>query len=1240
MVDHDYSENSYTATGSGISKMYFFGCNIKNPVIINRFSYYNHVAGGMILQPANKKRKDLPLIIQITEYLANSYATYETSIFTVRENAKLYMNGGSINGTFSKKRGSLVLADYQDAYASFFQIKFSNIMGFNGGVFFVHYNSLVEFDQCTFFNSSGIMNGLGTVENNGRFRIMNSVFERIYAIKTSFLAMTDNPLVKSEFINCTFKNDFIITLDFYIDEFVPDAYQSLFKEDLNLVIKRLNHGANFTSKVLRSNLEFDNCVFEDENRLIDIYLSNSNVIFENVKFLNGNYDFQSAARTQFLIQVQLFSKLQLINYVLDPTTSVQFNEPILQNKRAFLAQQSQVLVNGTIFENLQSPFEGGGMKLINSNISIDNITLLNNMAQYGAQYCEYRFYGDLNFTNNFATVMGGGIYTDLYFPIYMRSGDKQVFVNNYAPYGPIIASYPVQVQIQNYDYQTDLVSGQIYIGTIVAELIDAVGFVCTSDSSSTIYVQEIDIYTTKVIGNKQIQVRNGRVDVIKALIHFMLIKVNKIRMQELNVMIALIMQNVKVAMILEFKVDTGGLLSILHKFINVSTVLLVQEDLLISQQRIQCLVDMESLEERGISIVYIKIVVMSLIPLISFIFLMAVQYCIAFMLRKRQHKKIDKDRMILTIIVVFFTLHPSLTKQLFSIFNCMEIDQNQFWLENDLQVECWSPSHTKWAIGAGIPLIFVFVIFLPIYALKQLYKLRDELDQIQNLQKYKMMYQGLKRKVFYWEFINLSFKVILVSINVFLSTTRPIFQIFAGLTICAVLLQVQIQIKPYKNEVFNILEQRSYISVCSVLFGSFFFKIWKFVLPFNSVEQEYGITLKSIMRSPLTSDNIIRQMLDRQKQNQDGNSIRMEDATNVMNQLDVFQTNQRRLSVYQGLKSSMKQDNIKNSRSRKFERNEKIKINNLKYQHRNLYDSIFTDKANMGAQGLNGRIRKIREQGSNTNTNKHHKILKYQESMNQNDIGSTNKNHKVDVSNALAPNAHHYEMDFNSFKTPYIENFGTLGFDNQFQQSELNELRKHVTKNKETKINENHFNRTQILEKKQIQEVQQVNDIFLNKSMIIDNKDIVQTHQENRTEQLKQAVQSKYTVGGKILSNQDLQFMKTRNKETFSNTKVGINKLLGNQRQVVLNSKVSLISYKKGADKRKVKTFCSPQEPIITNLMLDQRQNDQGLSEFYTPVKQKSYQNVKEAFDAPDSNKSPNYQVIEDSSTWKHNQAE
>ena len=72
--------------------------------------------------------------------------------------------------------------------------------------------------------------------------------------------------------------------------------------------------------------------------------------------------------------------------------------------------------------------------------------------------------------------------------------------------------------------------------------------------------------------------------------------------------------------------------------------------------------------------------------------------------------------------MIIFSTHPSLTKYLFGLYNCIEIDSNEFWLKQDLSIKCWEQSHIKWSIGIGLPAIILWIVGAPLiclYILKQ-----------------------------------------------------------------------------------------------------------------------------------------------------------------------------------------------------------------------------------------------------------------------------------------------------------------------------------------------------------------------------------------------------------------------------------------------------------------------------------------------------------------------------------------
>jgi hypothetical protein len=60
-------------------------------------------------------------------------------------------------------------------------------------------------------------------------------------------------------------------------------------------------------------------------------------------------------------------------------------------------------------------------------------------------------------------------------------------------------------------------------------------------------------------------------------------------------------------------------------------------------------------------------------------------------------------------------LYPSITSEVIQIFNCEQIE-NERRLNKDLEIECWKGNHLFWALGFGVPFIFIWTIGLPLGA--------------------------------------------------------------------------------------------------------------------------------------------------------------------------------------------------------------------------------------------------------------------------------------------------------------------------------------------------------------------------------------------------------------------------------------------------------------------------------------------------------------------------------------------
>ena len=97
------------------------------------------------------------------------------------------------------------------------------------------------------------------------------------------------------------------------------------------------------------------------------------------------------------------------------------------------------------------------------------------------------------------------------------------------------------------------------------------------------------------------------------------------------------------------------------------------------------------------------------------------------------------------------------------------------------------------------------------------HKNRERLHEKSVLMRYRMLYQGLRTQVFYWEFINVLRKTILISLNVFLPESEAYLKALCAIGLLIVILSLQEKLKPYKEAVFNQIEYREIMTSVRLL---------------------------------------------------------------------------------------------------------------------------------------------------------------------------------------------------------------------------------------------------------------------------------------------------------------------------------------------------------------------------------------------------------------------------------------
>ena len=150
-------------------------------------------------------------------------------------------------------------------------------------------------------------------------------------------------------------------------------------------------------------------------------------------------------------------------------------------------------------------------------MTIFNSSFANNVASYGGGLVLswtitlpwLTTLNNVTFINNTSSQQGGAIYYDLYRP----NMTNVIFVNNTAPYGPNIASYPVKIVIANSNTTdivfNDAVSGQEQEVDLNFHIVDYDNQLALLATSGRIVISPI-IKGTSVFGRSSASIVDGK----------------------------------------------------------------------------------------------------------------------------------------------------------------------------------------------------------------------------------------------------------------------------------------------------------------------------------------------------------------------------------------------------------------------------------------------------------------------------------------------------------------------------------------------------------------------------------------------------------------------------------------------------------------------------------------------------------------------------------------------------------
>jgi hypothetical protein len=221
---------------------------------------------------------------------------------------------------------------------------------------------------------------------------------------------------------------------------------------------------------------------------------------------------------------------------------------------------------------------------------------------------------------------------------------------------------------------------------------------------------------------------------------------------------------------------------------------------------------------------FIKLIALVLLPPVIGILLLLAWGVIFYIYRIR---KVKIEHLIAKVIgsltVVFFLIIPTIIKFMFATFNCMGIEDGEYWLLANLEIRCWEGDHLFYALTCALPGIIIWVITTPALSILFLSRRRKDLNDIEQKLKFGFLYHGFKESRFYWEFVILYRKVILIALAVFLTNYSINAQALSVLLTILLYLWLQYYYRPYTLDELNDLEITAILATSGTIYAGLYY---------------------------------------------------------------------------------------------------------------------------------------------------------------------------------------------------------------------------------------------------------------------------------------------------------------------------------------------------------------------------------------------------------------------------------
>ena len=198
-----------------------------------------------------------------------------------------------------------------------------------------------------------------------------------------------------------------------------------------------------------------------------------------------------------------------------------------------------------------------------------------------------------------------------------------------------------------------------------------------------------------------------------------------------------------------------------------------------------------------------------------------------------------QDRLYISVLSVLYVFYISTTENVVKVFDCTSVGNDckiqstamkcvtstsDYWVI-DTDVRCWEGEHLVLVLVAGIPLLILVSIGLPLWLLIVLRYLRGRSNEGISHRAYGFLYKAYNHRCMYWDAVVMLRKGVLATISVFAISLGPNVQGLLSLGVIFIAALSHAWRRPFETEKprLNAMELVSLISSFLIFFMGILF---------------------------------------------------------------------------------------------------------------------------------------------------------------------------------------------------------------------------------------------------------------------------------------------------------------------------------------------------------------------------------------------------------------------------------